>query len=793
MRRVCFTPLVLCAVLAALSAAPAFAVITAIGDVTGIGLAGDGSTVLPDPNQWDNTTTAYIGNTIGDGWVTVDTGSVLQSGDAFLGFTSGLTGTVTISNGAAFNLGGDGHVGNGGTGTLVVTGTGTTLGQDSSKTFYVGDGGGTGTFTVSSGAYATTAILSVAGQGNGGSGTVNVDGATVNVAGSSYYFNLSVGGQGQTGVINVTNGGKLYSNTNPNYSSSLGVGGNGTINVVGAGSEADFAVLTIGASGTGALNVRAGGTLSTGTSYNVGASDQNGNSGTGSLTVDGAGSSFSPPTDGFIGSPSGGKGTITISNGAAFNIGGNVLHVGSGGTGTLVITGTGTTFHQDNSSSNSQIYVGGGGGTGTFTVSNGAYAYTAIVTVAGQSDGGSGTLNVNGGTLEMHPYEGAFDIGGQGQTGVVNVTNGGQLYSGDGVTTNLGAGGNGIMNVIGAGSEFSSNGNLMIGNGGTGTLNIRGGGQVSVGTYVSSGSLLSIDVGHGSSCSPPTNDGTVRIVAAANVANGTYTPIAAGGGGSGTYQAVGGKWNSSTYQFTVTSAVTGTAGHAVSITPSGANQRVLISDSATQTSTGIGFLSTESALTVTGSTLTGAPLSDLTGQLPAGQGVLDGWTYSTTGGYVAGDPAYLSLSLAGAYSGYSRDDLSVWSYDGSAWSQLTANDLSFDGTYASFTATALNGYDYAIVGIPLVRHPGDANGDGTVNINDLSVVLANYDKTGMSWSQGDFTGDGTVDIGDLSIILANYDKKFTAGGIKAVPEPSAIALLAAGLVGLLAYGWRKQR
>ena len=42
-----------------------------------------------------------------------------------------------------------------------------------------------------------------------------------------------------------------------------------------------------------------------------------------------------------------------------------------------------------------------------------------------------------------------------------------------------------------------------------------------------------------------------------------------------------------------------------------------------------------------------------------------------------------------------------------------------------------------------VALPGDANSDGTVNINDLSILLANFDKTGMAWANGDFNGDGT--------------------------------------------------
>jgi hypothetical protein len=90
------------------------------------------------------------------------------------------------------------------------------------------------------------------------------------------------------------------------------------------------------------------------------------------------------------------------------------------------------------------------------------------------------------------------------------------------------------------------------------------------------------------------------------------------------------------------------------------------------------------------------------------------------------------------------------------------------------------------------QSPGDANGDGAVDINDLSVLLTNFDKTGMVWSQGDFDGNGTVDISDLSQLLTNFDKTVgAAAGITAVPEPGALTLLAAGLVGLFACAWRK--
>ena len=74
--------------------------------------------------------------------------------------------------------------------------------------------------------------------------------------------------------------------------------------------------------------------------------------------------------------------------------------------------------------------------------------------------------------------------------------------------------------------------------------------------------------------------------------------------------------------------------------------------------------------------------------------------------------------------------------------------------------------------------PGDANLDGKVDINDLTIVLAHYGQTGMAWTQGEFTGDGTVDINDLTIVLAHYGQSLgsSAGPVAAVPEPAVAAV-----------------
>ncbi len=65
------------------------------------------------------------------------------------------------------------------------------------------------------------------------------------------------------------------------------------------------------------------------------------------------------------------------------------------------------------------------------------------------------------------------------------------------------------------------------------------------------------------------------------------------------------------------------------------------------------------------------------------------WDFNAIEGYTTGNPVYLSL-FAG--SGHSLSDLTVWHYDGSAWSTYDAFDLAYDKTYASFTVTGFSGY-----------------------------------------------------------------------------------------------------
>lgn len=51
---------------------------------------------------------------------------------------------------------------------------------------------------------------------------------------------------------------------------------------------------------------------------------------------------------------------------------------------------------------------------------------------------------------------------------------------------------------------------------------------------------------------------------------------------------------------------------------------------------------------------------------------------------------------------------------------------------------------------------GNANYDGTVNVNDLLIVLAFWGATPPAYAPADVNGDGTVNITDFLAVLAAW-------------------------------------
>jgi beta-glucanase (GH16 family) len=65
--------------------------------------------------------------------------------------------------------------------------------------------------------------------------------------------------------------------------------------------------------------------------------------------------------------------------------------------------------------------------------------------------------------------------------------------------------------------------------------------------------------------------------------------------------------------------------------------------------------------------------------------------------------------------------------------------------------------DYVRLFTPAPALPGDANGDGLVDVSDLGSLATNWGRSsGANWSMGDFTADGKVDVSDLGILASNW-------------------------------------
>ena len=89
----------------------------------------------------------------------------------------------------------------------------------------------------------------------------------------------------------------------------------------------------------------------------------------------------------------------------------------------------------------------------------------------------------------------------------------------------------------------------------------------------------------------------------------------------------------------------------------------------------------------------------------------------------------------------------------------------------------------------LVR-PGDANGDGFVDVDDAAILAQHWLAGSADWGMGDFNEDGVVNDLDAALMAANWG----AGSASAsVPEPgAAIVLLSAVLAVATAIMLRKR-
>lgn len=149
--------------------------------------------------------------------------------------------------------------------------------------------------------------------------------------------------------------------------------------VVNAGSaQADF--LQIGIQGAGTLDIQNGGTVSNSVGYIARFTAS-----TGTVTVDGEGSTWTNSNILYVGTQ--GAGTLTIRNSGQVSNTDGVIAYAIGSTGTVTVDGAGSTW-----TNSDQLRVGNLG-TGTLTISNGGTVSAASVEIASET-GSTGTLNI---------------------------------------------------------------------------------------------------------------------------------------------------------------------------------------------------------------------------------------------------------------------------------------------------------------------------------------------------------------------------------------------------------------
>ena len=675
-------------------------------------------------STWTATSNVYVGFS-GTGTLSITNAGQVNSWAVELGWGQGQMGTGTVDGiGSKLTLDSYLDVGDNGTGTLNITNGGqvtvtgwTFVAYNNTATGSINFGPNGGTLTTRSLYYAANAQFTGTGvidtRGLVSDGSLVFDathGLTQTLAGNNVGQNVALhlnmtdsnttgdlgAGYHDTGTLTIRDGVSVTSNMG--Y---LGYknGATGIATVSGPGSTWTTYSLFVGYSGTGTLNIANGGQVTTSetfVAYNINAWL---NTGRGLINFGSNGGTLT--TGALYATPAQFTGTGVINTRGLVSDGSLVFDATHGGSQTLtwINAGQNVTIHLDMTGNSGYVGALGAGyqDTGTLTIGDGM-AVTSYNGYLGFKPGSTGVATVSG-PGSTWTLGGSVNVGHFG-TGTLNITNGGQVI-GSGSPSYIGsdnAGATGMVNVDGPGSKWACSGNIYVGNSGTGTLKITNGGTVTTGgVSISAKSLVVLSVGDKSALSAGTgslaNSGLLRLRTAPIANPGSYTPItAASWSGSGTVTALGGKWNSATHVFTVAAAAIGIAGTPVQIDTS-VKQRVTISDATANKSVWLGFQGTtpSSNLTVTGAMLTLAQTTALQQRVTGSTAVLAGWNF-TTSGYTTGDPVALSIEIG---PDFSPDTLSIYHYDGSAWSPFSAPDLSYDGTFANFTVTGFSAYAVA--------------------------------------------------------------------------------------------------
>jgi autotransporter-associated beta strand protein len=307
----------------------------------------------------------FVGRDNGTGTLAQSGGTVTLNHNLYVGQGSGANGTYTIGDGAVLNIGRDFVIGReSGTGALTMTGG--TITKTGDEKFIVGHNNGVGVVAQSGGAISVNNELYIGNENAGALGTYTLSGTgALSVANE-----VVVGRESGTGVLNVNGG---------------------TITTTGNGN------MYIGRrNGTGTLNQTAG-VISVIKEFGVGTRDDN-KIGIGTYNL--SGGSLAATNNIFIGKELGSSGTMTMTGGTMSTS--DKLQIGHN-QATGVLTQSGGTVNVQN-----EVYIGNensGSSVGTYTLSGSAELNVGNEVLVGR-DNGTGTFNLDGGTVTTKKIEG---------------------------------------------------------------------------------------------------------------------------------------------------------------------------------------------------------------------------------------------------------------------------------------------------------------------------------------------------------------------------------------------------
>ena len=614
--------------------------------------------------------------------------------------------------------------------------------------------------TLLSGGAAAAKSLSI-GTLPGQTGSLTVQGSSgslhVGASGTLGVDNLAVGNQG-TGSLTISGGATVTSDSQVYVAMNPGppTGSRGTLLVTGPGSllTANNGMwIAADALANGQVTVQAGGKIAT-TSIDLGFFAS---SASGTLSVDGAGSSVTASSTVTVGDY--GTGTLNLTNGAGFTTLFTTIGSRANSNGTVDVSGAGTTF-----SSTAGLTIGSQGNA-TFNVSDGATAHSDAIVTIGSTASAAANISGPGTTWST----GNLLVGTSGN-GTLTISDGAVVNTA--VTFPAGAAFvGGAADVTGAGSAWNIGGNfallaLGIGKAGaTSTLTVEHGGQVAIQDAATNGVLSDIRVGTaggagnlsqlvvtdaGSKVSTPYRmfvgyaDGSnadVRIANGAELDSG-FTVVAAGAGSTGsvTVTGAGSVW-------TVADAINLPAGHAQGLTIGESGSGVVtIADGGT-----VNVTATNSTVT-----LGGTPGSSATLNIGAAAGspaVAPGTLNADTVIFATTAPGPLAINFNHTSNDYVFAPWITGSGPGTVNALAGTTIFTTDDTYTGATNVS--------AGATLQLGNGGATGSVTTDITDNGTVA--LDHSGTVTYGGVIGGAGALVVKGTGTEVLTGDNTYTGG------------------------------